>query len=171
MTNSDRFERLFSDAEDRLREELERLFADHAASGRLQSGLTIKRSVAALDKTTRAAVTKALDGIAAVTEHSGSERRRLLTTLDSFIDAHLARAEEIVRNRIEGIRLGSDFRHARPFIDKAAKNQHILVSDFREGWTAPASKPWNERHPVYFAIIIAVIGAALGAIATGLVTK
>lgn len=168
---ADRLARLFATAECNLEHELEAIFANHAAKGCLRSGATIKASVAALDETTKGAVRDALDGIAAVTEHAGWKRRRLLSRLDECITRHLRRAEGIVQKHIEGIGLGSDFRHARPLIDKAAQNHRAMVSDFREGWTAPASKPWNERHPVYFAVIIAVIGAALGAITTGLVTK
>lgn len=168
--SDNRFDRVFARAKDKLDQDLEALFANHAAKGCLRSGATIKASVAVLDETTAAAVKESLAGIAAVTAHSGRKRRRLLAKLDSCIDAHLNGSEDIVRTRIEGIGLGDDFRHARPLIDKAALNQHAMVSDFKEGWTAPISRGWNERHPVYFAILVATVGAVLGAIVTKWIT-
>jgi hypothetical protein len=166
MVVTDRLTRLFNDAEDNLNSKVEAIFADHAAKGCLRSGATIKAAVGALDETTAATVNEALNGIAAITEHSGHKRKRLLSKLDESLTTHHARAEKIVRTRIESIGLGSAFRHARPLIENTTSKHHALICDFRDGWTAPAEKRWNDRHPILFAIIVAIVGAAFGAAGT-----
>ncbi|MBA3652300.1 MAG: hypothetical protein H0W66_12665 [Chthoniobacterales bacterium] len=169
-TDGDYVNRLFSDAESDLSIKLEALFANHAAKECLQSGATIKAAVAALDEITSATIAEALRGIAAVTKHAGRKRKGLLASLDQRITKHDSKAEEVVRMRIEGIGLGSDFKHARSLIDQAFAKHHAMVSDFAEGWTAPSDKLWHERYPVLWGIALAAIGAALGVLGTNLVS-
>jgi len=53
------------------------------------------------------------------------------------------------------------------------KAQELLESarEFREGWTAPPGKHWHERHPMWWAAILLVLGAIAGAAASWLVDR
>lgn len=150
----------------RFTQEIDAIFARHASIGLLKSGGTIKALVRALDDTTAAAINDGLNGIARVTEHAGRKRKRLVDELKGSLEEHYTTAEGTIRFAIEKIGLGGDFKHAVPLIERAKRRHHERIADFEEGWTAPVGKPWNERHPIYFALIIAIVGAAFGAIAT-----
>lgn len=157
-----RFERPFREARRQFDLEVRAIFARHAADGLLKSGKTIKVVVRALDDATLAAVTDALAGIAAVTDHAGTGRKYMLAELEEQLLKHHVYIRDAAREPITRIGLGSDFKHAVPLIEAAAGRHREKIADFREGWTAPAGKPWKDRHPFAFAIILAVIGIAVG---------
>lgn len=157
-----RYERLFREARRQFDLEVSAIFARHAADGQLQSGKTIKVVVRALDDATLAAISEALAGIAAVTDHSGAKRRRLLNTLIESLLAHHVLILAEARARITKLGLGSDFKHAIPLIWAARERHDEKITDFREGWTAPTGTPWKDRHPIIFALIVALIGVAVG---------
>jgi len=150
----------------RLTQEIDAIFARHASIGLLKSGGTIKALVRALDDTTAGAINDGLNGIARVTEHAGRKRKRLVDDLKDSLEDHYKTAEGTIRFAIEKIGLGDDFKHAVPLIERAKRRHRERIADFDEGWTAPVGKPWNERHPVYFALLIALLSAAIGAIIT-----
>lgn len=157
-----RHARLFREAERRLELQIKAITHRNAARGLLQSGATIKEIVRVLDESAVLAVTEALDGIAAITEHAGRQRKRLLEQLRTDLAAHHLAVREIAAKAIERIGLGSDFPHALPLIEEAELRHREKIIDFGEGWTAPAGKPWKERHPFFYDGLLLMIGAALG---------
>lgn len=161
-----RNERLFREAMRRLTQEIDAIFHRHAAAGHLKSGATIKALVRAMDDTTATAVNDALNGIAAVTEHSGRKRKRLIDEFSTSLDAHQKSATAVIQIAVERIGLGSDFKHAVPLIEVAKRRHHERIADFAEGWTAPVGRSWTERHPIIFALVSGALGAAVGATAT-----
>jgi hypothetical protein len=163
-----RNERLFREAMRRFTQEIDAIFARHAAAGHLKSGGTIKALVRAMDDTTAAVVNDGLNGIAAVTDYAGRKRKRLIEEFTKSLDGHHKSAVAVIRIALERIDLESDFPQAGPMIEMAKRRHHERIADFAEGWTAPIAKPWKDRHPLTFALLVAAAGAALGATATKL---
>lgn len=154
--------RVFREAQRRLELEIRAITHRNAAKGLLKSGATIRQIVRALDETTVMALIEALDGIATVTEHSRRKRNRLLDQLQASLTSHHAQARALAQESIERIGLGNEFKHAVPLIEEAEQRHREKIADFEEGWTAPAGKPWKNRRPLLFAILVALIGAAAG---------
>jgi hypothetical protein len=157
-----RYSRLFASARRKFAHEVEAIFARHAADGLLKSGKTIKVVVRALDDATSTAIDDALAGIAAVTEHAGRRRKRLIELLSASLAEHHDLIEFAAGEAISQIGLGADFKQARPLIGIVKLGHGEKIKDFGEGWTAPVGKPWKDRHPILFAIIVALIGALIG---------
>jgi hypothetical protein len=154
--------RVFREARRRLSLEITAITHRNAAKGLLKSGATIKEIVRAFDETTIVGVREALNGIAAVSQHAGRKRKRLLAQLQASLADQHAVAVKITRQAIERIGLGNDFKHAVPLIEQAKQRHRETVADFGEGWTAPAGKPWKERHPILYDALLLLIGAAVG---------
>ena len=36
------------------------------------------------------------------------------------------------------------------------------IREFREGWTAPLPKPWKDRQPLAYAVLLLLVGAIVG---------
>jgi hypothetical protein len=47
-------------------------------------------------------------------------------------------------------------------IKAAASRLREQLSEFAQGWTAPVPKLWKDRHPFFYAVILLLIGAAIG---------
>jgi hypothetical protein len=154
--------RLFREARRRLSLEIKVITNRNAAKGLLKSGGTIKEIVRAFDETTIVGLRAALDGIAVVSQHAGGRRKRLLQQLQASLADQHAEAVQIARQAIERIGLGDDFKHAEPLIEEAKQRHRETIADFGEGWTAPAGKPWKERHPFFYDGLLLLIGAAIG---------
>jgi len=163
--------RLFRESRRLLKLETKAITHRNAARGLLKSGGTIKEIVRALDEKTVAALTDALGGIAAITDHAGPKRNRLIDQLQANLVDHQESAKEIVRVAIERIGLGSDFTHALSLIEEAQLRHREMIADFGEGWTAPMAKPWKDRHPLLFALMVAVIGAIIGVVGKSLADR
>jgi hypothetical protein len=157
-----RYERIFREARRQFDQEVRAIFAKHAADGLLRSGKTIKVVVRALDEVTLAAIDGALAGISAVTEHAGRPRKKLLELLTASLTVHHGLISEKARDALIQIDLTADFKHALPLIEVAKVRHRERIADFGEGWTAPVGKPWKDRHPILFALLIALIGAMVG---------
>jgi hypothetical protein len=157
-----RNERVFREARRRLSHEITAITHRNAAKGLLKSGATIKEIVRAFDETTIVGVREALNGIAAVSQHAGRKRKRLLERLQASLTDQHTEAVQIAREAIERIGLGNDFNHAVPLLEQAKQRHRETIADFGEGWTAPAGKPWKERHPILYDVLLLLIGAAIG---------
>jgi hypothetical protein len=156
-----RNDRVFTEAMRRLTREMDAIIHRHAAAGILKSGATIKALVQAMHSTSAEAVDEILRGIGAMTEHAGKKRQRMLEQLTTSLEAHQSTAEGTIQFAIERIGLGSDFKHAKPMIWTSRRRLREAIDNFAEGWTAPAGKPWKERHPYVFEVLLLLIGAAI----------
>lgn len=163
--------RVFREARRRLSLEITAITHRNAAKGLLKSGATIKEIVRAFDETTIVGVREALNGIAAVSQHAGRKRRRLLEQLQASLADQHAEAVRIAQQAIERIGLGDDFKHAVPLIEQAKRRQRETIADFGEGWTAPAGKPLKERHPILYDALLLLIGAAVGIAGQALIDR
>lgn len=166
MESGERNDRVFRRAMRRFTQEIDSIFARHAAAGHLKSGGTIRALVRAMDDTTAAAINDGLNGIAAMTEYSSGKRKRLIDEFTESLNAHHETAIGVIQIAVERIGLVSDFEHASPMIEQAKRQHRERMADFAEGWTAPVGRRWPERHPIVFALVSAAVGAALGAAAT-----
>lgn len=138
------------------------IVASHAAKGLLASGATIRAAVRATSEVTHDAVSKALAGIESVTEHAGNKRNAMLAELTDALAAHHEAIEASAGAALAKIGLGNDVRHAARLF-AAERERHVeLITDFREGWTAPSGKPWHERRPILAGALLAAIAFAVG---------
>jgi hypothetical protein len=119
----------------------------------------------ASDEPTVAALKELLDGIGAVTEHQGTKRKRLLEQLAVDLTNHHATARDIARQAIDRAGAGRDYAQAVPLLEAIEEKHRAAINDFKEGWTAPEGKQWKDRHPILFALGIAIVSAILGAAA------
>ena len=164
-----RFNRLFEMASRNFDERMRAIVASQAAKGLLQSGATIRAAVRAASDVTNEAVIEALAGISRATEHVGRKRDAMLDALAEALEVHHVAIKAEVEAALGKVGLGNDVRHADPHFAAEAARHRELVEDFKEGWTAPAGKRWNERHPLLFAITTVIIGIGLGWVAKSLI--
>ena len=164
-----RYVRLFAGASREFDQRMRAIVAAQAAKGLLQSGATIRAAVRATSEVTNAALSDALAGIARTTEHAGNKREAMLAQLVESLAAHHAAIEASAAAALTKIGLGNDVHHAAPHFASERARHAELIADFREGWTAPAGKRWNERHPILFVVVTALIGIGLGWAAKSLI--
>lgn len=138
------------------------IVASHAAKGLLASGATIRAAVRATSEVTHDAVSKALSGIERVTEHAGNKRKVMLVELTDALAAHHEAIEARAGAALTKIGLGNDVRHAARLFALERARHVELITGFREGWTAPAGKPWHQRRPILAGTLLAVIAFAIG---------
>lgn len=142
------------------------MLAQHAAAGLLQSGATLKKSVKIWASRSEEAVTGVLAEIGSVIEKRDKEWSQAIGSVKLAIEAHRLKAEDQLGRYFRmaappGDMDGGAMRAVRGLLDAAAQGLLGQVDSFGDGWTAPRPKKWNERHPVAFAVIMAIMGAAL----------
>jgi hypothetical protein len=169
---------VFAEANKAIRAELGEIIARHAADGLLQSGATIRRSIGVFEKHTLAAVETLEREFAAVVQSRGGDWKRAMETIDTAIQGQLRSATHLLErpfrlangNPGEPVPAGSSVAKAIEDelrgVGERLRRRHAA---FSEGWTAPAGKPWHERHPIVYASIAAVGGALLTAAVGALV--
>jgi hypothetical protein len=162
----ERFAAHLAKARGSIKEDCDAMLARHSAAGRLQSGSTLISAVSIWTDRTSEAVTAALAEFATLIEQRGTEWGRAMAAVASGIDTHRKEA----RADLAGV-----FRAANPRggaggsadqavdarLDNAARGLREQAAAFRDGWTSPRPRSWNERHPVAFAILMALIGSAI----------
>lgn len=159
-TAGDRAARLFGKAIEAEQHQIKAVLADHSAKGLLKSGVTIKRSVAAYEETTSAALAEALAGIAKRTDKRGWKWKDMIAEVEGRLEQHMSDGPARLKKTLllaheNGLAL------AEPLFAKANRNLRNQIHEYREGWSAPAGKAWIERHPVVYALLSALVGAAL----------
>lgn len=145
--------------------DIDLMLSKHSAMGRLQSGATIIAAVEIFERHSRKGLTEALEETAKLVDHHGLKWRQAMSGIQDALEAHLARAGE----HLDGPFKIAD-RRGTPSISKAADREiaqangrlRDALSDFAQGWTAPLPKPWKERHPLAYAVVLLLIGAAIG---------
>ncbi|WP_298093325.1 hypothetical protein [uncultured Sphingomonas sp.] len=120
------------------------MHTDHSARGCLQSGNTIIRAIEIWTETSSQYLETAL--------------------------AHAVNAPNLLSGSFRlanpaGGSGGSTIRAAHSLLAEAHGKLSATIADFRDGWTAPRAKKWNERHPIAFALLMAGIGAVLATVA------
>lgn len=158
---------VFTDAANRTLEDCQSIAADHAAKGVLRSGATAKRAVAAFDVRSKEALGQILGEVANVVDHRGWRWRQEMAEVEKALEEHIQSAPEILGGtfRLAGLRDGGQVAVTK-LIDQSAQGLRKDFKAFRDGWTSPRSKPWRERNATLYAILLALVGAVLGQIAT-----
>jgi hypothetical protein len=165
---------IFQAAKRDIEADLNAMAADHAARGRLQSGVTARRAITIYEEQTGLALQRALDEAAKLIDHHGRKWDGAMAGIRAALEKHLAAAPEILRIPFKHATLDKSpdaQKAADQLVSEAADRLRSLHSEFRGGWTAPAPKAWKERHPLLFQMILLAIGGVIalgGSIATGL---
>lgn len=142
------------------------MLAEHSAKGMLQSGATLKRAVEIWSAQAGLAIDAVLAEFGAVIEKRGREWDRAMAAVLQAFDGHAATADGDLAPTFrvaspKGGESGSAMTAVRKLLDTAGESLRDRVAAYREGWTAPRPKKWNERHPIVFAAIMALAGACL----------
>jgi hypothetical protein len=145
------------------------MLADHTATGRLQSGATIKAAIRIYEDHTGKILCEILNEVAKVVEGRGREWRRALDGVSVALDGQIDKARELL---VSPLRLADRLKtpSLQSAVDSrlgdAATRLRAQLADFRDGWTAPMPKPWKDRRPLAYAVLLLVIGALIGVAAT-----
>ena len=153
---------------------IDAMIADHAAKGCLQSGATIKVALKLFEEHSSRALDQALAETAKLIEHRQSRWTAAMDGIREALDAHLAAAP----SHLTKARRLADSNNS-PSVTGAIETRlsalhgrlHAQLAEFRDGWTAPAPKPWRDRHPLFVKIALLVIAALIAlalSYATGL---
>lgn len=142
------------------------MHADHAAKGHLRSGATIIRAVEIWSEITTDHLKIALAEFGATIDTRARQWKRAMQGAQGALNLHSAAAADLLEPsfRLAGAKEkgnGSAMRAADGLIQDAHARMSAVIADYRDGWTAPRAKKWNERHPMIYALLMAGIGAAL----------
>ena len=145
--------------------EINAMMADHAAKGALQSGGTIKAALRIYEEQSRKALDQSLAEAAKLIDHRGRSWTAALNGIRELLDEHLAAARQHLEKPIKV----ADPRKS-PSVSGAVDGRlseigtrlHDRFSEFQEGWTAPVPKLWKDRHPLFYAVLLLMIGAGVG---------
>lgn len=146
------------------------MHADHSAKGLLQSGATVRVSVRIFHDRTAEALHQLFDEVGKRVDHRGRAWKAATADVSAAFQNHMLQAPIV---------LASSFQHGAPpsssankaaqtLIDEAGKELGAEILAFRDGWTAPKPKRWNERHPAAYALLLLVAGSLIGAAITSI---
>jgi hypothetical protein len=163
---------VFTRANQALRAELGDLLVKHGADGLLQSGSTIRLSIAAFEKHTLTAVDSLEREFALLVQSRGREWKRAMDSIDEAIHGQLHSAKHLLERPFRiaagepGKPASAGSAIARAVDDELRGVGKRLLewhAAFSDGWTAPPGKAWHERHPLLYAALAAVGGGLLTA--------
>ncbi len=161
----ERLEQVVAEAFAELGQRKRSLLASNSASGRLRSGATVAGLVEELRAVADAAADSGFAAITVVMGNEGPRRRRAMAeTLEKLIADRTELELDAIRRDVE--RQGVNAKLVDRFSPELRTALANKISAFADGWTAPAMKGWHERRPVRYAIVLLVVGAVVGAIAT-----
>jgi hypothetical protein len=147
---------------------IDALVAQNAAKGALQSGATLKASMRIIEERSTDALDQALSEASKLIEHRGRKWRRAIAGIRDGLDAHDADRTMLMQKPLNlADRAGSP--SARNAVDREmgaiTSRLRQRLADYSEGWTAPLPKPWKDRRPLIYAILLLLLGAAGGLLA------
>lgn len=152
------------------------MLAEHSAAGRLQSGATLRRTVAIWSQCSDTSLATALTELGSVIERRGRRWSQAMADALAAVDEHRATAEAGMADTLKvanppGGETGSAMTAVRGLLDQAAEDMRQRVVAFRDGWTAPRPRTWNERHPIAFAMMMAVVGAVFALVGQAVISR
>lgn len=155
---------VFTNAANLTLEDCRVIGAEQSAAGRLQSGETAKRAIDAFARRSLDALKQVHQEVANKVEHRGRKWRAAMSDVQRALEEHFARAPEVLEPTL---RLANAERgEARAAVDQVigwAKSDQIKEHKaFADGWTAPRPKRWQERNPIVYAVLMIMVGAAIG---------
>lgn len=143
------------------------MITDHSARGQLQSGATIKEALRFFEEQSSRVLARTLNEAGKLVEHRGLKWRAAMDGIEEALTAHLENAHAYLQPTIN---LAD--RHTTSSVSSAVDERlantgarlRAQLEEFREGWTAPVPKMWKDRHPFWYALMLIVIGALIGAV-------
>ena len=164
---------VFSNTNQAVRVEVGEIIARHAADGLLQSGATIRRSIAAFENHSSSAVKLLENEFASLISARGREWSRAMLAIDQAIEGQYRSARHLLERpfRIAAGTEGTPAPNGPSIanaiddeLQRAKEKTRLEHAAFSEGWTAPMAKPWHERHPLLYALGAAIGGSILTAL-------
>ena len=160
-----RAEALFNRARSRLPTLLAEMHAEHSKLGRLQSGLTVRRSIEIFEQASKSALEDIEIQVAGSVQSRGRRWKAAFAGIEGALFSHLQTAPELLRASIQmGTKDGIEI--ALPLLDESKARLLEQLHEFRDGWTAPSGRPWRERHAFWYAVLLLLVGALLTSLAT-----
>jgi len=145
------------------------MMAQHSSKGTLQSGGTLQAAIRIFGVHSSTAVSQTLDEAGKLIDHRGAAWGEAMDAISTAIDDHMSRAPTLLERPLkiaarlqnEGIR-----RRLEELLSEQGDELRHKVAEFRDGFTAPIPTAWKDRHPTWHTILIGLIGAVLGSLAT-----
>ncbi len=82
-----------------------------------------------------------------------------LNTHISAAPNYMQKVSQVVDGRASG---SSVSRAVKERLNSVGERLRGRLAEFRGGWTAPVAKPWKDRRPLLYAILLLLIGAIVG---------
>lgn len=173
MNITERAKGVFAEAASQIAKDCKAMMAEHSAAGRLQSGATVIRAVEIFETRSTEALTQILDEVSKQIETRGTQWNEAMGAIGLALREHVGNAPAILEPpfKVSGIIGKSGEASAMQRIEAASSNLQNQLDAFRQGWTSPPSKPWNERHPVKWALGLMLLSSLTGAVAGWAVTR
>jgi hypothetical protein len=157
-----RFERIFAKCREDIDNALDEMAQKQNVAGLLRSGSTITQAARLFEEHSLRALHVCTSDIGKHVEDRGKRWRRMLASLRVALDAHIEQAPSLLSKTVSIV--GSDGpRLLAPLLENTAIHLRQNFAEFEAGWTAPRAKPWRERHPITYALLMAGAGAVVGA--------
>jgi len=142
---------------------------EHTAKGLLKSGATAKAGVRIYELEGETALRQALDEIGNATEHRGAQWKAAVQATQKALDDYAGAAPDLLKKTMDlaGIS-GAAQRAIEGLVSRANARLQAAIDAYRDGWTAPQERKWNERHPMIYAVLLLVAGTIVGIISAKL---
>lgn len=137
--------------------------AEMTHSGQANNGRSAFPLCAIYFDHTRRTLQACTDGIATKFPNDGRARKGAVAELRPVLQVHLDRGVDTVCEYLSG--RGSTREIAARHFNERRGDAEADLEQFAQGWTAPIAKGWHERHPVWWALLLLVVGAAIGQLA------
>lgn len=146
------------------------MHAEHSAKGLLQSGATVKAAVRIFRDRTADALHQIFDEIGTQVDHRGRAWSKATAAVSATFEDHMRQAPDVLAAsfRLAAPPGPSGHKAAQALIDEVRKDLDTEIRAFRDGWTAPKPKRWNDRHPAIYALLLLIAGSLIGAAITQL---
>lgn len=162
---------LFTTAANNTVNDCRAIMAEHSAKGALGSGATAKRAADAFRHRTEEALDQMLGEVAHQVEHRGTKWRKEMAEVERALNEHLASAPEVLERTFKAAKADSGAANAAimSVLEWDADAIRKRFAAFRDGWTAPRAKRWQERNAIKYGLILLALGAVAGKLAGPLV--
>lgn len=163
-----------ADADLDIKRDCDAMLAEHSAAGRLRSGATLSRAAKIWIDRTGEAVERAQAEFATIIDRRGREWQRAMAAVLSSLDQRRSMAKAILAGTFRaaaprGGENGGAMRSIDTMLDRGLDSISERAEAFRDGWTSPVPRKWNERHPVLFAVSMLALGAVLSEVGHAIV--
>ena len=160
---SERARITFGKAHGQIERDCNETHGRHSAAGRLQSGLTAITAVEIFETRMSEALAQILDEAAKLIEHRGTAWTKAMREITDALETEINGTATLLENSFRIARLPGDSatKAINDRIEDVASSLREQVASFADGWTAPTPKKWVDRHPIFYAVLLAAVGGVL----------